>query len=37
MLSQVMEIGSIGKGFDQGVNKFYAHITGVRNLNSFIS
>ncbi len=36
MLSQVIEIGSIGKGLNQGVNEFYAHTAGVRNLYSFI-
>jgi hypothetical protein len=27
-----MEIGSVGKGFNQGVKKFYAHTVGVRTL-----
>lgn len=30
-----MEIGSVGKGFNQGVNKFYAHTVGVRTLFLF--
>lgn len=29
-VSQVLEIGSVGKGFSQGIKKFYAHKAGVR-------
>lgn len=27
---QIVEVGSVGKGFNRGVNNFYAHTTGVR-------
>ena len=28
-LKQVIEVGSVGMGYDQGVKTFYAHTTGV--------
>ncbi|KAF3960934.1 hypothetical protein CMV_014397 [Castanea mollissima] len=34
LIEMVMEIGSIGKGFNQGVNKFYAHITGASSATN---
>ncbi|XP_059449288.1 nicastrin isoform X2 [Corylus avellana] len=34
LTKQVMEIGSVGKGFNQGVNKFYAHTVGVSSATN---
>ncbi|XP_050270062.1 nicastrin [Quercus robur] len=34
LIEMVMEIGSIGKGFNQGVNKFYAHKTGASSATN---
>lgn len=34
-INQVIEIGSVGKSFDQGVRKLFAHTTGVRYLLLF--
>ncbi|KAK2999969.1 hypothetical protein RJ639_024427 [Escallonia herrerae] len=31
LIETVMEIGSVGKGFDQGVKTFFAHTTGVKH------
>ncbi|XP_059449287.1 nicastrin isoform X1 [Corylus avellana] len=34
LIDMVMEIGSVGKGFNQGVNKFYAHTVGVSSATN---
>ncbi|KAE8021938.1 hypothetical protein FH972_007785 [Carpinus fangiana] len=34
LIDMVMEIGSVGKGFNQGVNKFYAHKVGVSSATN---
>ncbi|XP_062150833.1 nicastrin isoform X2 [Alnus glutinosa] len=34
LIDMVMEIGSVGKGFNQGVNKFYAHTAGVSSATN---
>lgn len=33
---QVIEIGSVGKGFDQGVKTFFAHTSGVIYIYIYI-
>lgn len=34
LIEMVLEIGSVGKGFNQGVNKFYAHEAGVSSATN---